>query len=110
MIFVRGTNAKIISQENISHCCSQCGTHGNLYMIIYQVYYHVYGIPFSPKEKTGITHCLHCNNIIQKEDFTKDMLLSYEFLKRKSKTPIWSFIGVAILIAFVIYFSIRNNM
>lgn len=110
MIFIRGTNAKLISKETIVHSCSQCGTQYNTCLIIYQVYYHVFWIPFFPKEKTGVAHCLHCNHIIQKEDFTKDLSISYESLKRESKTPIWTFVGVAILIAFIIFFSIRNNM
>lgn len=110
MIFVRGTNARLISQENILDACSKCGTQCNMILNIYQVYYHVFWIPFFPKEKTGVAHCLHCNNITQKEDFTKEMFESLELLKRKSKTPIWTFVGFAILIAFIIFFSIKNNM
>ncbi len=109
-MIIYGTNATKIAKENIQEKCSNCGTQYSLQMCVFQKYAHVYWIPFYPKGKTGATQCLNCNHVTQKEEFSVILAESYEALKSKSKTPLWAFIGLAMLIAFIVFFGIRNNM
>ncbi len=108
-MIIYGTKATEIANETIVEKCSQCGTQNSIYMSVLLMYAHVYWIPIFPKGKTGATQCLHCNHITQKEDFTENLTKSYVALKSKSKTPLWSFVGLVILLAFITFFAIRNN-
>jgi len=108
-MIIHGTNLSVIAKEIIPDKCSNCGKQNCIEMIIFQSYAHVYWIPFYPKAKTGASQCLNCNHILQNNEFTDDLIFQYKTLRKKSKTPLWSFIGICILTVFILYFAIRNN-
>ncbi len=108
-MIIHGTNLFVITKKTIPDKCSHCGMDKCLEMTIFQSYAHIYWIPFYPKAKSGVTQCLNCDHILQNNEFADNLIIQYKTLKRKSKTPLWSFVGSFILAVFVIYFAIRNN-
>ncbi len=84
-MIIYGTNISVIAKEIIPAKCSNCG------------------------KQNCISQCLNCNHILQNNEFTDDLLIQYKTLRKKSKTPLWSFIGICILSVFILYFAIRNN-
>ena len=109
-MIIYGKRATLITNEIIMEKCSHCGAQNSLQLSVFQKYAHVYWIPCFPKGKTGVVQCMKCYNVTQQEEFTKNLSENYELLKSKSKTPLWTFVGIVLLAAFITYFSIRNNM
>ncbi|WP_367915205.1 hypothetical protein [Leadbetterella sp. DM7] len=102
-MIIYGVKATPIATENISDSCSNCETPDSIQMILFNRYAHVFWIPFFPIGKTGTTQCLHCKQVLQKKEFTGNLRGKYEALKSGSKTPFWTFSGLALLSVLIIW-------
>ena len=102
-MIIYGRKATQVATESITDKCPNCGTLNNIQMTVFQKYAHIFWIPFFPIGKTGVTQCAHCKQVLQKKEFTGSLSSSYETLKTNSKTPIWTFSGLALLSALVIW-------
>ena len=99
---VFGSKATEVATEVIQDKCSNCGTQNSVRMTVFQKYAHVFWIPFFPIGKTGLTQCSHCKQVLEKKEFPGYLRSSYEILKQKGKTPVWTFSGIILLFAFFI--------
>jgi len=68
-------------------------------MYVYQQYAHIFWIPTFPIGKTGATQCQQCQVIFKKRAFSPELKNHYQSLKSNQKTPIWTFVGLAVLAA-----------
>ena len=96
-MIIYGSKASHMATENVNETCSGCGTPNSLLMTVFQRYAHVFWIPVFPIGKVGVSQCSHCKQVLQKKEFSRNLSTSYEALKSKTKTPIWSFSGLAVL-------------
>jgi hypothetical protein len=102
-MIIYGSKATQIATENIADKCSNCGTQNSIQMSIFQKYAHVFWIPFFPIGKTGVTQCSHCKQALQKKEFSGHLTETYETVKTNSKTPLWTFSGLVILTALIVW-------
>lgn len=102
-MIIFGSKATQVASETINEKCASCGTPNSIQMTVFQKYAHVFWIPSFPMGKTSITQCSHCKQVLEKKEFSRNLHTNYEILKSKSKTPIWTFSGIAIFTAFIIW-------
>ena len=108
-MIIYGNKATQVAAENINDKCSNCGTQNSIQMKVFQKYAHVFWIPIFPIGKTASSQCSHCKQVLQKKEFTGNMNNDYKAVKSKSKTPIWTFSGLALLIALIIWGTISSR-
>lgn len=73
------------------------------------MYGHVMFIPLFPFIKTGAIQCSNCQHIFKPKQLDEPVKTSYNNLKRQSKTPLWTFSGLAILAALIVIGTIADK-
>ena len=53
-------------------------------------------IPFFPIGKTAVSQCNHCKQVLKLKQMPPSLTNPYDNLKSQSKTPIWTFSGLAL--------------
>ncbi len=100
-MIIYGSKATELKTENITGKCPHCATPASVQMTVFQKFAHIFWIPFFPTGKTGATSCSHCKQVLQKKEFDTSLLENYETLKVQTKTPVWTFSGLVILILLI---------
>jgi hypothetical protein len=108
-MIIYGSKATELATESLPGKCESCGTAKSLQMTIFQKYAHIFWIPFFPIGKTGVTYCSHCKHALEKKEFNSSLIQEYESLKIKSKMPLWTFSGLAILAVLITWGVISNK-
>jgi len=107
-MIIYGWKSKQLAKEIIIDKCSNCGAQNSIEFYIFQKYAHVFWIPFFPIGKTAVSQCDSCKQILKLNEMPPSLKAEYANLKSRSKTPIWTFSGLAI-IAVIITASIINS-
>jgi zinc-ribbon family len=91
--------------------CSSCGTKDEMEMYTFSRYFHLFWIPVFPYRKEAVTQCNHCKQVLNKKQFSADLLSQYEEMKMNIKTPYWQFIGAGLLAVLIIAitFSVKED-
>lgn len=101
-MIVYGTRSTQLAKQIVADKCTNCGTQNSIDLHVFQKYAHVFWIPFFPIGKTGVSQCDHCKQVLKEKEMPPGLKQTCQDLKAQSKTPIWTFSGlalVAILIA-----------
>jgi len=96
-MIVYGSRSKELAKDILTDQCPNCGKQNSIDMHVFQKYAHVFWIPFFPMGKTGVSQCDHCKQVLSLKEMPASLVISYENLKAKAKTPIWMFSGIAVL-------------
>lgn len=97
MIFLWGKNTKTLEiYEDIDSACEECGAK-TLFYIVYQDYYHIFGLPVFPLLKYGGIYCDSCEN--SKVNIISTKLSEYE---KKTRTPIYMYSFTIVLLVIII--------
>jgi hypothetical protein len=71
-------------------------------MYTFSRYFHIFWIPVFPYKKEAITQCNHCKQILNKKEFSSDLLSQYEEMKANIKKPYWQYIGAVLFAVLII--------
>lgn len=96
-MIVYGTRTKQLAKEVLLDKCTNCGTQNSIEFYIFQKYAHVFWIPFFPVGKTAVSQCDHCKQVLKLKEMPSSLKATYENLKAQTKTPIWTFSGLALV-------------
>ena len=96
-MIVYGSRATQIAQQDLVEKCPTCATPNSITMHVYQKYAHVFWIPFFPIGKTAVSECSHCKQVLKLNQMPPQLSAAYEAMKPQSKTPIWTFAGLALV-------------
>jgi phage FluMu protein Com len=102
-MIVYGTRSKLLAKELVTDKCPNCGTQNSTEIHIYQKWAHVFWIPFFPIGKAVASQCGHCQQVLKEKEMTSSMQSITQDVKSKSKTPIWTFSGLALLAVLIVY-------
>lgn len=106
-MIIYGKRKTEIGAENMfAEKCPNCGTQNSVNMHIFQTYAHIFWIPMFPMLKTGVSQCNSCKQVLYKSEMPPQIKDAYNNLKSKSKTPWWTFIGVALLVLVIANYKI----
>jgi hypothetical protein len=100
-MIIYGTNSSNIATQKVLTKCPGCEIANSLDMAVFQKYAHIFWIPLIPIGKTAATVCSNCKQVLQEKEFPATIAESYEGLKAQTKIPLWTFSGLAIIIALV---------
>ena len=59
--------------------------------------------------KLGVSQCNHCKQTLRSKEMPPALKSEYETLKAQTKTPLWMFIGAALLAVLIIFLVINEN-
>jgi hypothetical protein len=108
-MIIYGTKATLIGKETQFEKCTNCGAQNSVELHMFQRYAHIFWIPFFPIGKTGVSQCGQCKQVLKLKEMPDNSLRdAYNRLKKDSKTPVWTFSGLA-LIAVIIAIGIVNS-
>ena len=96
-MIVYGTKTKELAKEHLIDKSPNCGTQNSIDMHVFQKYAHVFWIPFFPVGKTGVSQCDHCKQVLKLKEMPSSLKTAYDNLKAQTKTPIWTFAGLALI-------------
>lgn len=95
-MIIYGWRTTPIGHEDLGSKCPHCGTMLSVQVFVFQKYAHIFWIPAFPIGKTGGSNCSHCKQTLKPKEMPQDLKLSYDSLRSRSKTPFWTFSGLAI--------------
>ena len=107
-MLIYGTKATLVAKETEFEKCTSCGTQNSVELHVFQKYAHVFWIPFFPVGKTGVSQCGHCKQVLKVKEMPDGLRGAYERLKAQSRTPVWTFSGLA-LVAILITVGVINS-
>ena len=109
---IYGTKATQLAKETVTEKCQNCGTQNSIEIYVFQKYAHIFWIPLFPTGKTAVSECSHCKQVLKQKEMPAALKASYDNIKVQSKTPIWTFSGLAllaVLISFGVYSDNQNS-
>ncbi len=92
--------------------CPHCQTKDSLEMYTFSRYAHLFWIPMFPYKKEAVTQCNHCKQVLNKKEFTSDLMQQYEEMQANTKKPLWQFAGLGVfggLIALGVYTAAQDD-
>jgi hypothetical protein len=107
-MIIYGSNTKQLAKEVLTDICPNCGTQNSVELYVFQKYAHVFWIPFLLLGKTAVSQCDHCKQVLKIKEMPSSLKTAYDNLKSQTKTPIWTFSGLA-LVAVLITVGILND-
>lgn len=108
-MIIYGARNKELAKAHLTEKCPHCGTQNSIDMHVFQKYAHVFWIPFFPMKKLGISQCSHCKQALFPEQMPMSLKTIYGDLKAQSKTPIWTFTGLALVAVLIIAIFINDR-
>lgn len=100
-----GRKAHHLAVEELpSKKCSKCGKK-EVVISLFQKYFHILWIPIFPIKKAAATQCTSCRNVELKGDFTEEVKELELQMKKKYRTPFWTFAG---LYSAIVFFLIKQ--
>jgi len=113
MIHIRGgERSTLIKSEIIAEKCPNCQNSFCVTMNIYQKYIHILWVPFIPNGKVCTSTCEKCLQSFSFLQTPFSFVPDFERLKRNSKTPLWHFTGlflVVFAISGIVFYNKQNN-
>lgn len=102
-MIIYGTKSKELAKQVLTDKCPNCGRQNSIEIYVFQKYAHVFWIPLFPIGKTALSQCEHCKQVLKEKQIPSSLLSSYATLKGQSKTPIWTFSGLALIVALIAF-------
>ena len=102
-MIIFGSNTKQIAAETSPEQCPNCGASNSVQLYVIQKYAHVFWVPFFPTGKSLVSQCSNCKQALKLKEMPSSMALSSNNLKSQSKTPVWTFAGLALVAVFVTF-------
>lgn len=102
-MIIYGTKSKELAKQVLTDKCPNCGRQNSIEIYVFQKYAHVFWIPLFPIGKTALSQCDHCKQVLKEKQIPSSLLSSYATIKAQSKTPIWTFSGLALIVALIAF-------
>ena len=100
-MIIYGSRSKQLLKENVIEKCAHCGTQ-NMDVYIFQRYAHIFWIPFFPIGKTAVSQCNNCKQVLKEKEMPPPLRQEINHtLNSKTKTPVWMFSGLALLVILI---------
>ena len=100
-MIIYGSKTNQLAKDLLIDKCPNCGTQNRVELYVFQKYAHIFWIPFFPFGKTAISQCNHCKQVLKLKEMPASLTTAYENLKAQTKTPIWTFSGLALVAVFI---------
>ena len=85
----------LTTSKNIA--CENCKKK-HLAISVFQKYFHILWLPMFPIKKDCASQCIKCKNVLIEKRFSDQSKAIAVSLKKKHKTPFFTFVGVLIAV------------
>lgn len=109
MLYLIGHKSIPLKQENISGKCNCCESINSITVTVYQKYVFIFGLPFLPAGKTGISECSVCKQVLEEKGMPENIKSEYQQLKATARIPIWMFSGAVLFILLYAYLKYQEK-
>lgn len=97
-----GRKDKVLATLEIpSEVCNECGKRGGV-VSIFQIYYHIVGIPIIPLARRMASQCYSCRKVNVQKNFSAQQNEVAALLKKEAKTPLWTMIGAGLIFTYIV--------
>ena len=109
-MIIYGTRATHLSTEQMNNeTCPNCGTQASVFMSLSSKYAHIFWIPVFPYGKYAASQCQNCKQVLEVKEMPQGFKNHLEEQKAKTKTPIWHFSGLAVILALAVWIYISGE-
>lgn len=108
-MIIYGTKGKQLAKEPITEKCPNCESQNTLDMYVVEKYAHIFWIPFVPFQKTGVTQCSNCNQVLELRKMPPYLQAAFHRIRATAKTPLWMFTGLAAVILLIVVVTINGQ-
>jgi hypothetical protein len=108
-MIIYGSRATQVAKEIANEKCPQCGTQHSTDIHVFQRYAHVFWIPFVPIGKIGASECHHCKQVLREKEMSPGLKKDYQNIRSRAKTPVWTFIGLALVGFAIVYGTFESS-
>lgn len=99
-MIIYGSNSRHLKTVQLQQeKCPNCGTSGSMVVSIYNRYAHVFWIPLFPIGRTGGSQCQQCKQVLEPKAMPQFLRMQYDTVMTQTKIPVYSFAGLAIIVA-----------
>lgn len=110
-MIIYGTRASHLKTVQLpNETCPNCNTKGSMVMSVYNRYAHIFWLPTFPVGRTGGSQCMNCQQVLEPKKMPTFLKLQYDQLMAQTKIPVWSFSGLAIIIALIAWGSYSSGV
>ncbi|MCC5918621.1 MAG: hypothetical protein JJU02_14965 [Cryomorphaceae bacterium] len=109
MIIYGSKAVHLKSEQSKTSICPNCDTQGSLVLSVYRKHAHIFWTPLFPLGKKGMSHCQHCQEVVEAKKLQEPIKGEYEALKNEAKGPLWQFAGLALIAVFISFISIESG-
>lgn len=110
MLYLIGHKSIPLKQETISGKCNCCESINSVTVTVYQKYVFVFGLPFLPAGKTGISECSVCKQVLDEKGMPENIKSEYQQLKAIARIPIWMFSGAIAFLLLYVYWQYQAKI
>ena len=96
-MIIYGSKGTVLGGESVKCNCPNCEAQNSIQMYVAQRYAHIYWIPFFPTNKSVVSECNNCKQVLEKKDFPPSFDRAHDNLKSNAKAPWWTYIGVILI-------------
>jgi hypothetical protein len=100
--YAKGFFEKEMNREICMEKCSHCQSTNTVDIVVYQKYAANFSLPFYPTGKRVVSVCSHCKQFLELGEMTPQQKEQATILKSNTKTPLWTFSGLFIVLAVII--------
>jgi hypothetical protein len=100
MIILAGTQQTPINTVTIFNECPVCTSQQDCDLLVYSNYFHMFGLPIFPVDKTALLICTNCQ-YKRTPLFNSKFIASNAIDDRLFKHPIYCYIGLIIILIFI---------
>ena len=95
----RATHLKSAQLPNESW--PNCNTKGTIVMSVFGRYAHIFWLPTFPLGRKGGSQCANCKQVLESKQMPQSLRSQYDQLAAQTRVPIWSWTGLAAIVALI---------
>lgn len=108
-MIIYGASNKTLAGYVLADKCSNCSQQGCVELYVLQRFFHVFFVPVFAAGKTAGSQCKNCKQKLKLRQMPESYKNEFHSLKGQSRTPVWMYTGLGIVVAFIIIFTLFKN-
>ncbi|WP_153799810.1 zinc-ribbon domain-containing protein [Foetidibacter luteolus] len=109
-MIIYGGRASEITQKTLTGKCPNCEKENAVRVHFFQKYVHVFWVPLIPVEKTAVSQCSSCKQVLKEKEMPDSLKVACSKVKNEIKTPLWTFAGFAVIGSIIISGIINSKL
>lgn len=109
MIIFGTRSAHINSVQSRNTTCPSCEKTGHITFSFFRKHAHIFWIPTFPLNKTGVSQCQHCKNVLEEKQMPERLRREFNEAKKEAKGPLWQFSGLILFATLFIWVGYQSK-